>query len=88
MATFLSTSADSRFGTRLTTACALLLSLLFFASAPLLRAGSVITLANGSEVDGKLSVVANAVHVDSPTNPPEVALNKSWKPPSMTSLLR
>jgi hypothetical protein len=51
-----------------------LLAVLFFGAISLLRAGTIITLTNGSEVDGKLSVVTTGIHADSASNPTDTAL--------------
>ncbi len=66
MVTFLSTSAKTlRCRTLATSALALALG------APFLHAGSIITLTNGSEIDGKLSVAGPAIHSDSQASQPD-----------------
>ncbi len=67
MATFLFTSVER---TRVTLA----LFALLMGGAPLLRAGSIITLTNGAEVNGKLSVAGTAIHAEAESSPPDTPL--------------
>jgi hypothetical protein len=67
MATFPSTSADRR----ARGGWALLLAVLLCGASPLLRAGNLITLTNGSNVTGKLSVAGDAIHAEAESSPPD-----------------
>jgi len=75
MVTFPFTSVEADRRRRATAASALLLALGAFGAVPLLRAGSIITLANGSEIDGKLSVAGPAIHAEAASSPPDTALS-------------
>jgi hypothetical protein len=75
MVTFPFTSVEAGRRRRATAAFALLLALGAFGAGPLLRAGSVITLGNGSQSSGKLSIAAGAIHAEGPFPTPDTALS-------------
>jgi hypothetical protein len=66
MATFPFTSVERR-------SAALVLALLL-PTMPCVRAGSIITLTNGSEGIGKLTVAGGAIHAEGPSAPPDTSL--------------
>jgi hypothetical protein len=74
MGTSLFTSAKRRPVGGTASKPALVLTLLFLGGISLLRAGTIITLTGGAEIDGKLSVGTAGLHADSASNPPDTAL--------------
>jgi hypothetical protein len=66
MATFRFTSVEWR-------SAALVFALLLFAM-PCVRAGSIVTLTNGSEGIGKLSIAGGAIHAEGPSAPSDTSL--------------
>ena len=69
MVIFPSTSVEARALHRRN--AALLLALLTLGTGSLLRAGNLVTLTNGAEVDGKLSFAGANVHAEAESSPPD-----------------
>jgi hypothetical protein len=74
MVTFPSTSDEHRAGGRNQARPALLLAVLALAVTAPLRAGTLITLTGGSEIDGKLSLSGGSIHAEAESSPPDTAL--------------